>query len=450
MMGWDVIIVGAGLAGAAAARRLAEMGRQVLIVEQGVARTDPPGEHLRNLAPLRDNPDALFPAIDDCVDYLDVHAPPESLPGAFTTSFFGGMGVLWTNNCPRAVAGVDLPDLLSEEEWDRRYRTAEHALQVSDGQFEDSLRQRAVSNRLRAALTTQGRSIVSLPLSGTRGEDDQVHFVGPSDVLAPVRDRFQLLEGRVEEILLDAVKVVGVLVGGVIHRGRNVVVAAGAIETPALLWRSGLRSRALGRYLSYHPVLIGQIVLDAELCAPGSDPDPVPRLGIPPTVQRPWFTMLLRDTNPLPVAPRDRDVSPNRLIEVQAFAPVDPNIDNVMTFGAGGSIGFDVPLRDDDEDRRRSIESDADELSARLGRYREGCRPQWAPLGTPHLMGSCRMGRVDDGSSVADQHGEVWGTDGVYLATNGLIPNRLAVNPTLTTCAMAMRTTEAILANGTN
>lgn len=60
------------------------------------------------------------------------------------------------------------------------------------------------------------------------------------------------------------------------------------------------------------------------------------------------------------------------------------------------------------------------------------------------------MGRVDDGSSVADQHGEVWGTDGVYLATNGLIPNRLAVNPTLTTCAMAMRTTEAILANGTN
>ncbi len=67
---------------------------------------------------------------------------------------------------------------------------------------------------------------------------------------------------EVERVLLEAgraVGVVGVVQGasGSTHRltvrAATVVVAAGAVYTPAILWRSGLRSRSIGRDLRLHP-----------------------------------------------------------------------------------------------------------------------------------------------------------------------------------------------------
>ncbi len=67
-----------------------------------------------------------------------------------------------------------------------------------------------------------------------------------------------------------------------------------------------------------------------------------------------------------------------------------------------------------------------------LGRFRSGLEPQWMALGFAHVMGTCRMGRSDDGTCVTDEFGRVWNTDNLYLATvGGVIPNSLAVNPTL-------------------
>lgn len=66
-------------------------------------------------------------------------------------------------------------------------------------------------------------------------------------------------------------------------------------------------------------------------------------------------------------------------------------------------------------------------------------------LGFAHVMGTCRMGAVDDGTSVTDGFGRVWGTRDVYLATVGLIPTALAVNPTLTGAALAIRSVDHVL-----
>ena len=66
-------------------------------------------------------------------------------------------------------------------------------------------------------------------------------------------------------------------------------------------------------------------------------------------------------------------------------------------------------------------------------------------LGFAHVMGTCRMGVVDDGTSVTDGFGEVWGTRGLYLATVGVIPTALAVNPTLTAAALALRSADHAL-----
>lgn len=66
-------------------------------------------------------------------------------------------------------------------------------------------------------------------------------------------------------------------------------------------------------------------------------------------------------------------------------------------------------------------------------------------LGFAHVMGTCRMGAVDDGTSVTDGAGRVWGTQGLYLATVGLIPTAMAVNPTLTAAALALRSVDHAL-----
>jgi C-glycoside oxidase len=52
---------------------------------------------------------------------------------------------------------------------------------------------------------------------------------------------------------------------------------------------------------------------------------------------------------------------------------------------------------------------------------------------------------ADDGTGVADYNGQVWGFDNLRLATNGLIPTRMAVNPTLTGVALAARIADGIV-----
>jgi choline dehydrogenase-like flavoprotein len=184
-------------------------------------------------------------------------------------------------------------------------------------------------------------------------------------------------------------------------------------------------------------VLTTQVVL-AEGSTPIGDDDPLPRLGIPQTPGHPWFTMVLRDTNPLPVDPSDSDMPPHRLVEIQAFAPIDPHPENRMWVGGDGRARFDVPIRTADRDRMTAIQQDVAALTEALGRVRRGCEPQWSAPGTAHLMGSCRMGAPDDWSSVVDTDGKVHGVEGLDVVGNAVVPNRLAVNPTLTAVALAL------------
>jgi choline dehydrogenase-like flavoprotein len=56
-----------------------------------------------------------------------------------------------------------------------------------------------------------------------------------------------------------------------------------------------------------------------------------------------------------------------------------------------------------------------------------------------HMTGSVRMGAVDDGTSVCDTHGLVWGTENVLVAGNGVLPTALAANSTLAGSVTAVR-----------
>ncbi|MGB8342063.1 MAG: GMC oxidoreductase [Chthoniobacterales bacterium] len=165
----------------------------------------------------------------------------------------------------------------------------------------------------------------------------------------------------------------------------------------------------------------------------------------PPADAADWYSLVLRDVSPFqPTAP-DVTIDPNRLVEMQMLCPVDINERNGIRFDDRSRPTFDVPLSAADETGLTNAETDSNAISSVIGRYRSGCRPTWMPFGFAHMTGTTRMSPEDDGTGVADFEGRVWGFDNLHLATNGLIPTRMAVNPTLTGVALSVRIADAIV-----
>ena len=75
-----------------------------------------------------------------------------------------------------------------------------------------------------------------------------------------------------------------------------------------------------------------------------------------------------------------------------------------------------------------------------------GDQPFTMPLGASlHYQGTTRMGETDDGRSVCSPDSEVWGTPGLFVAGNGVIPTATACNPTVTSVALAVRGARRII-----
>ena len=66
-------------------------------------------------------------------------------------------------------------------------------------------------------------------------------------------------------------------------------------------------------------------------------------------------------------------------------------------------------------------------------------------LASAHQMGTCRMGR-DPLSAVADQAGQVFGVQGLWIGDASAFPTASGVNPMLTIMALAHRTAACIRA----
>lgn len=255
----------------------------------------------------------------------------------------------------------------------------------------------------------------------------------------------------------------GVDAGVVQIRARAVVVAAGAIETPALLLRSGLRNPNLGRWLRLHPATGVFGVFDEEvrpwegtLQALYSDELRYLDGGYGVKYETiPAHPALLSSAFPWEGAEEHRrlmaDLARTSLV---AVIPRDAGAGRVRVGRDGGAITTYRLGEDDARRLARGIDGAARILTAagareiftahaRLQRwsgvfpadaFRFG--PSRGALYSFHLMGSARMGG-SPAFAAANALGETWDVRNLVVADGSAFPTASGVNPMVTIEAIA-------------
>lgn len=294
---------------------------------------------------------------------------------------------------------------------------------------------------------------------------------------------------RADRVLVDAGRARGVR-ATVTHpdgatttltiRAPQVVVAGGALETPALLLRSRIGGAAVGRHLRLHPVavLVGYypddqrtwwgppqsvivdefadieqghgLLLECSQFGTGLSGASLPwRSG------RDHKLLMGRGADASPALALLRERGSGRVTidddgEAVVTYPLDDPLDRQLLDravdiiadlqrAAGASVIVDLAPAG-------HIWRRGDDLDAFVQRVRS--QPVGAggrPLFSAHQMGTARMG-TDPASSVADPHGQLHDVTGVYIGDTSAFPTASGSNPMLTCMALARRTAHAILA----
>ncbi len=261
-------------------------------------------------------------------------------------------------------------------------------------------------------------------------------------------------------------------------RAPQIVVACGALESPALLLRSGLGGPATGLNLRLHPstAIIGSYGEDQRawwgaphsgLCDEFADIEDgygflvetahyttgIGASAIPFTtaeehklfMQRfrfgSTFVALLRDRGGGQVTvDRDGNAVPfysltDELDVRNALKGIEAQVRLHEAAGAREiwALAAGLPVWRSGEDLYAFI-ARAQRPPLRAGGYR---------LFTAHQMGTCRMG-TDPESSVAGPFGELHDTPGVWIGDGSAFPTASGTNPMITIMALAHRTAEAV------
>ncbi|GEK87415.1 GMC oxidoreductase [Microbacterium aerolatum] len=492
----DVVIVGSGPTGSAYARILTERAPDTTIAmfEVGPTVSDPAGAHVKNIddpeeraAAQRasEGPGARAATVDSpgAVKSGQRRARPgtylledgfqepgeDGMPVAAMSSNVGGMAAHWTAACPRPGGSErilfldDLDELLDE---------AERLLGVTTDAFDATPFGDIIRERLAAAVD-EGRVPASrvqrMPLAVHRRDDGRLMWSGSDVVLGDVtRDnpRFTLYdESLVTQVLVEDGRASGVRVTDLRTqesrdvRARFVIVAADALRTPQLLWASGIRPAALGRYLNDQAQIVfaTRIRDAAEVSTTAREGAGLNEYSgvtwVPFTDDTPFHGQVMQlDASPVPLA-EDDPVVPGSIVGIGFFCAKDLRADDRVEFSDTKTDGYGMPapriryrLTDTDHAILERAEREIVELGKAVGEPLDD-RPFRMPIGSSlHYQGTTRMGQADDGTSVCDPDSEVWSTPGLFVAGNGVIPTATACNPTLTGVALAVRGARSIAA----
>jgi choline dehydrogenase-like flavoprotein len=267
-------------------------------------------------------------------------------------------------------------------------------------------------------------------------------------------------------------------------KAQTVVVACGALDSPALLLRSGIGGPAVGKYLRLHPATAVVGVFDEPQKA---------WWGAPQTALSDQFSNLedgygflveCSHANPALGAsalPWESGAQAKQFLaespyqSSMVFLIRDRGHGRVTVDEQGGTVvnyGLEDPL--DERHFRRGLQELVRlqeaagaraifSLHTRLKRWDRDSggdieafaqdvhdgplMPYEHATFSLHHMGSCRLG-ADPGTSVANPHGELHDTKGVWIGDGSGFPTASGTNPMISIMALASRTAEAINAAG--
>jgi choline dehydrogenase-like flavoprotein len=476
----DLLIVGSGPVGSAIAHgvRSAVPGAQILLVDAGPVLCGQPGRHLANLHRVDTNRRPVFDtgqhsaqpagaAEQDQVvrarPGMDlVFAGTSDLPAYAQSSNVGGMGVRWTCATPRPDA-AERDSWLAGDAWDEALAGAERLLKVSHHPWPRTPVTDGLVDRLRQEYRELGRPVAQMPAAFDPDARPGSAWTGPDvvlgDLLHEPPESFALVPSTLcVELAHKGDRVTGARIaaagrpGGRLVQTRAVVVAADAVRTPQLLWASGIRPDALGRYVGEHFQLLAAVAWAGRM-AGIHDADRTAAMAWVPYCagHEVQGQVMLFDQQPSgvdPIGGQEQSVAGLSWLIPPTIRP-----DNRITFGDGATDRTGMPrpqvtypLVDEDRARiRRAVEDQRRAMRALGDRVLPGGQPRLLPRGSSlHLTGTVRGGAKDDGCSVCAPDGRVWGLENLFVAGNGVISVPTACNPTLTGVALALGTAASV------
>ncbi|MDQ0693036.1 GMC oxidoreductase [Arthrobacter sp. W4I7] len=485
----DVAIVGSGPTASAYARILSEEapGANIAMFEVGPTVSNPAGAHVKNIEdPDRrslaqrasEGPGAGAATVNSPGavksgerrarpgTYLlqDGYAFPgeDGMPVAAMSSNVGGMAAHWTAACPRPGGKERIPFLPDLEELldeaDRLLGVTTHAFDGAP--FSDLVRERL------STVVDQGRKpacrVQPMPLAVHRRQDGALVWSGSDVVMDNVtreNPQFELFdESLVTRVLVEDGIASGIEVqdrrSGETHRvaARYVVVGGDALRTPQLLWASGIRPDALGRYLNDQ----AQVVFASRLRDVAAPQGPAAASGalseqsgvawVPYTDEAPFHGQIMQlDASPVPLA-ADDPVVPGSIVGLGLFCAKDLQREDRVAFDDDTRDSYGMPamrihyrLTERDHEVLDRARQQIIRLGKAVGEPLDEQPFVLPPGASLHYQGTTRMGETDDGESVCSPDSQVWQVPGLYVAGNGVIPTATACNPTLTSVALAIR-----------
>ncbi|KAG0497861.1 hypothetical protein HPP92_002552 [Vanilla planifolia] len=468
----DAVVVGSGSGGSVVAAILSSAGHKVLLLEKGYYHSRSELSHLEGPSTAAMYEDGGFVATDD----VSVIILAGSTVG-------GGSTINWS-------ACIPTPDNVRRE-WSEEHRLRLFESEEYDRALEAVCRRMGVQSRvdeegfnnevLRRGCTAVGYPVTAVPCNappdhycgfchlGCKDGKKQSAKETWLDDMARSGNGLILPGCRAVKILrkqgkarLVADGVVAELSDGFRFtiKSKVTVVACGALNTPRLLKRSGLRNKHIGKNLHLHPTVMAWGYFPEA--ADGGFPEKGKKSyqgGILTSMSRPegdrGFLLQTPALHPGMFAALVPWFSAadfrRRMLRFSRTASVFALVRDTGRGEAGEGTWKRVRHRlslEDDVGLKKGLEA-AVRVVAAAGAAEVGT--QWVGVGertgmrlgdlrTPmcsaHQMGTCRMGVVE-GEGAVGMNGEAWEMEGLFVADSSVFPTALGVNPMMTVMAVA-------------